>query len=233
LLAKRFAVPATAVAVVLLALPASAHVTVHSADAVSGGDDAEIVFRVPNEESTPTTKVEIALPADKPIAGVYAENKPGWSAVIKSTKLATPIKTDDGDITTAVVDVTWTATAGGTPVGGYDDFTLAAGHLPDTSSITFKAVQTYKNGDVVRWIETGSSAQHPAPVLTLGAAQPAATASPSPAVTVTASAAPVATNASSSDSTAKALGGAGLGVAVLAALLALGAFVRSGRSARS
>jgi uncharacterized protein len=230
LLAKRFAVPATAVAVVLLALPASAHVTVHSTDAVPGGDDAEIVFRVPHEESTPTTKVEIALPANKPIAGVYAENKPGWSVAITSTKLATPIKTDDGDITTAVVDVIWTATAGGTPVGGYDDFTLAAGHLPDTTSITFKAVQTYKSGDVVRWIETGSSAQHPAPVLTLGAAKPAASAAP--AVTVTASAAPAVTKASSDDSTAKALGGAGLGVAVLAALLALGAFVRSGRSTR-
>jgi uncharacterized protein YcnI len=232
LLAKRFAVPTTVVAVVLLALPASAHVTVHSTDAVAGGDDAEIVFRVPNEEAAATTKVEIALPANQPIAGVYAENKPGWSAAIKTTKLATPIKTDDGDITTAVVDVTWTATAGGTPAGGYDDFTLAAGHLPDTASITFKAVQTYKSGDVVRWIETGTSAQHPAPVLTLDAAQPVASASAAPAVTVTASAAPVATKASSDDSTAKALGGAGLGVAVLAALLALGAFVRSGRSAR-
>ena len=230
----RSALPVTAAAVVLLALPASAHVTVHGTDAVSGGDDAEIVFTVPNEEASPTTKVEIVLPADKPIAGVYAQTKPGWTFAVKRTKLATPIKTDDGDITTAVVDVTWTATAGGIPVGGFDSFTLAAGHLPDADSITFKALQTYKDGDVVRWIEAGEEAEHPAPVLELGtAAEPSSTPSPTPAVTVTASAAPVPAKTSSDDSTAKALGGAGLGVAVLAALLALGAFVRSGRRTRS
>ncbi|MCU1622816.1 MAG: hypothetical protein JWL79_1661 [Frankiales bacterium] len=232
---KRFALPATAAAVILLALPAAAHVTVHSGDATPGGDDAEIVFRVPNEEPAPTTKVEIALPADKPIAGVYAEAKTGWTFTVKSTKLATPIKTDDGDITTAVVDVVWTATAGGIPPGGYDDFTLAAGHLPETDSITFKAVQTYKDGTVVRWIETGASAEHPAPVLMLGTpttpGTPTVTASPQ--VSVSASAAPIATKTASDDSTAKALGGAGLAVAVLAALLALGALVRSGRSGRA
>jgi uncharacterized protein len=226
---KRFALPVTAAVVILLALPASAHVTVHSTDATPGGDDAEIVFRVPNEEPAPTTKFEIALPADRPIAGVYAEAKPGWTFTVKTTKLATPIQTDDGDITTAVVDVVWTATAGGIPVGGYDDFTLAAGHLPETASITFKAVQTYKDGTVVRWIETGASAQHPAPVLTLGTAPRTA----APEVSVTASAVPVATKTSSSDSTAKALGGAGLAVAVLAALLAVGALVRGGRSTRA
>lgn len=229
---KRFALPVAAAGILLAALPASAHVTVHSTDAVSGGDDAEIVFRVPNEENTPTTKVEIALPVDKPIAGVYAEAKPGWTFAVKTTKLSTPIKTDDGTITSVVTDVTWTATAGGTPTGGYDDFTLAAGHLPDTDSIEFKAVQTYKDGDVVRWIESGSDAEHPAPVLSLGAAtsdEPSAT----PSVSVSASAAPAATKTSSdSDSTGKALGGAGLGVAVVAALLALAALVRSGRTTK-
>ena len=232
MLTMRFALPMTALTVVLVALPASAHVTVHGTDAVSGGDDAEIVFTVPNEEATPTTKLEIVLPADKPIAGVYAQTKPGWTFAVTSRKLATPIKTDDGDITTAVVDVTWTATAGGIPVGGYEDFTLAAGHLPDAGTLTFKALQTYKNGDVVRWIETGQEAEHPAPVLELGTSTEPSE-SPSPAVTVTASAAPSPTRTSSDDSTAKALGGAGLGVAVLAALLALGAFVRSGRRAGS
>ena len=228
---KRFALPVAAAGVLLAALPASAHVTVHSSDATSGGDDAEIVFRVPNEESSPTTKVEIALPVDRPIAGVYAQNKPGWTFTVKTSKLATPIKTDDGSISTVVTDVTWTATAGGTPAGGYDDFTLAAGHLPDADSITFKAVQTYKDGDVVRWIETGQDADHPAPVLRLGGPTSEGP-SPLPSVTVTASAAPAETPASSgstSDGTAKALGGAGLGVAVVAALLALAALVRGGR----
>jgi uncharacterized protein YcnI len=221
----------------LLAVPASAHVTVHSDDASSGGDDAEIVFRVPNEEgAAKTTKVEIALPADQPIAGVYAENKPGWTVTTKRATLATPIETDDGSITTAVVSVVWTATAGGTGVGQYDDFTLAAGHLPETDEITFKALQTYSNGDVVRWIETGTDAEHPAPVLALGEATgesghhaTTATATVSAAPTVTATQAPVATKAGD-DSTAKALGGAGLGLGAMALLVAIGALVRGGRS---
>jgi uncharacterized protein YcnI len=225
---KRFALPIAAAAVLLAALPASAHVTVHSPDATSGADDAEIVFRVPNEEATPTTKLEIALPVDAPIAGIYVENKPGWTFVITRTKLPTPISTDDGKISTVVTGVTWTATAGGIPAGGYDDFTLAAGHLPEADSITFKAVQTYKDGDVVRWIETGDDSDHPAPVLSLrSAASPTSAASPAPVASST----PQATltqpsKTASDDSTAKALGGAGLGVAVIAALLAIAALAR-------
>jgi uncharacterized protein YcnI len=228
---KRFALPVAAVALLVVALPAAAHVTDHSSDARSGGDDAEIVYRVPTEETSATTKVEIALPADTPIAGVYAESKPGWKLTLRTSKLATPIVTDDGSISSVVSDVTWTATAGGIAEGGYEDFTLAAGHLPDAERITFKAVQTYASGAVVRWIETGDDSDHPAPVLELTAAPsaPSATASPS----VTRSAAPAAPAATGSDSTAKALGGAGLGVAVLALLLAVGALVRSGRSPRA
>jgi uncharacterized protein YcnI len=222
----------TGATVLLLAVPAAAHVTVHGEDAVRDGDDARIVFTVPNEESTAkTTKVDITLPTDTPIAGVYAENKPGWSVTTERVTLKTPIETDDGKITTAVNRVVWTATAGGTGAGQFDEFVLAAGHLPDTASLTFKALQTYSSGETVRWIETAADAEHPAPVLTLGAAADGV-AVPTPSVTVTtapsASAAPGATKASQ-DGTAKALGGAGLGVAVLAALLALGALLRSGR----
>jgi uncharacterized protein YcnI len=233
LTSTRLALPLTALALVVAALPAAAHVTVHGTDASPGADDAAITFRVPNEESSATTKVEIALPKASPIAGVYAESKPGWRATLHRFTLSTPIKTDDGTISTAVDTVTWTATAGGIPAGGYEDFSLAAGHLPDVTSLTFKAVQTYADGDVVRWIETGTDAEHPAPVLALTAAS-APTETPTPEVTVTASAAPVAAKDSSDDSDdSDALAAIGLGVAVLAALLALAALVRSGRRARS
>ncbi len=222
-----------AAAVLLLAGPASAHVTAHSSDATPGGEDAEISFRVPNEEASPTTKVLIAFPSDTPLAGVMPASKPGWRATTTSVKLAKPITTDDGDITTAVATITWTATSGGIPTGQYEDFDVAVGLLPDAKSLTFKAVQTYGDGDVVSWIESGDDAEHPAPVLSIGAAEAAPSAVPS----VSASAAPVAAEKAekaekaADDSTATALGGAGLGVAVLAALLALVALAR-GRSAR-
>ncbi|MCW2600941.1 MAG: hypothetical protein JWM02_2770 [Frankiales bacterium] len=223
-----------ATTVLLVAGPASAHVTVHSTDATSGGLDTQITFRVPNEEAkASTTKVEIVLPADKPFAGALAASKAGWKVVTTSHTLKTPITTDDGKITTAVSTVTWTATAGGTGPGMYDDFDIAVGQLPVTDSLTFKAIQTYNDGNVVRWIQQSapgatSHPDFPAPVLVLRAATAAVpSATPSSVPSVTAKAVPVASTQASNDSTAKALGGAGLGVGAVALLLALAALLRS------
>jgi uncharacterized protein YcnI len=230
----------------VLASPALAHVTVHSSDAVSGGSDAELSFRVPDEESSAsTTKVEIVLPTDQALAGAYAQPKAGWTLVTTNRKLATPITTDDGKITDVLATATWTATSGGIKANQYDEFNLAVGQLPKADSLVFKALQTYSDGNVVRWIELkapGATAdpEHPAPVLTLSSPAPAdAGGSSAPSASGSAaaspSAAPATTSSSdttkASDSSAKTLGGAGLGVAVLAALLALAALVRSGRAA--
>ena len=79
---------------------------------------------------------------------------------------------DDGDVTEAVSKITWTATAGGLNPGEFDLFTISAGPLPTKpNQLTFKAIQTYSNGDVVSWIEQtvkgAPEPEHPAPTLTL------------------------------------------------------------------
>ena len=52
------------------------------------------------------------------------------------------------------LEITWTATAGGLEPGQFDLFTISAGPLPTkTSKLEFKALQTYSDGDIVRWIE--------------------------------------------------------------------------------
>jgi uncharacterized protein len=175
---KRLALLLVAALAGLLALagPASAHVTVTAPGAVAGGSDQEITFRVPVEKNVDTTAVTIALPTDTPIASVEVQAVPGWTHTQKTTTLAKPIKTDDGDITDAVSQITWTAGAGnGLKPGEFGAFTIIAGQLPDTETLTFKAVQTYSDGTVVRWIEVaapGSNAEpaNPAPVLTLAKA---------------------------------------------------------------
>jgi uncharacterized protein len=172
---KRFALLTAAALAALLALagPAFAHVTVTAPGATRGGTDQEITFRVPVEKAIDTTAVTIALPTDTPIASVEVQALPGWTHTQKTSKLAKPIKTDDGDITDAVSQITWTAGAGnGLKPGEFGAFTIIAGQLPDTNSLTFKALQTYSDGSVVRWIEVaapGSSTepQFPAPVLDL------------------------------------------------------------------
>ncbi|HVV35082.1 MAG TPA: YcnI family protein [Acidimicrobiales bacterium] len=157
--------------VVLGATPALAHVTVDPSSAASGASDVTLRFRVPNEEDNSTTsKVELFLPTDHPIAGVAVEAAPGWTVTTETTKLAKAIHTDDGDITDVVSKVTWDG--GSIGAGQFAEFTIEAGALPDdTSSLVFKAVQTYANGDVVRWIDvptsSGAEPEHPAPTLKL------------------------------------------------------------------
>jgi uncharacterized protein YcnI len=168
------AVTAGAAALVAVAaLPASAHVTV-TPTSLPKGATGELTFKVPNEESNATTaKVELQIPTDHPIAQVLPRQIPGWTVAVKITTLATPLKTDDGTFTTAVSEIDWTG--GVIPVGQYQDFQVSVDPLPkDTSQLVFKAVQTYSNGDVVRWIDLTQPGQpapdHPAPVLTLTAA---------------------------------------------------------------
>lgn len=154
---------------------AFAHVTVSAPGARPGGSDQQISFRVPVEENSATTEVTIAFPTNHPIASVLVNPVPGWRNREKSVKLKKPIHTDDGDITTAVAQVTWKAQRGhGLQPGEAGIFTVLAGQLPNAHKLVFKAIQTYANGDVVRWIEQaapGSNAQpeHPAPVLRLDA----------------------------------------------------------------
>jgi len=156
---------------------ASAHITVSAPEATSGGSDTVIRFRVPDEsDAARTVGLKVRLPTDTPIASVLVQPKAGWSVSVRQSKLATPIKTDDGDITEAVSEIDWKVSAGGQGIapGQFDEFVLIAGQLPEARSLTFKAIQTYSDGSTVSWIEEpapGSSVEpeHPAPVLTLGA----------------------------------------------------------------
>jgi uncharacterized protein YcnI len=230
--ARRRAAAVTATAAVLVivtALPAAAHVTV-SPDPLPKGSTAELTFKVPNEESNATTtQVQLQIATDHPIAQVLPRQIPGWTVSVKTITLATPLKTDDGTFTTAVNEIDWT---GGTiPVGQYQDFQVSADPLPkDTNQLVFKAVQTYSNGDIVRWIDVAQAGQaapdHPAPVLTLTAADSTGTAADSTA-SPAASTAAVASTKSSSDSSGTV--GIWLGALGLAAGLAALALNLAGR----
>ena len=161
---------------------ASAHVTVAAPGVTAGASDAAIIVRVPTESDTAsTTGLKLQLPTDHPLAGVLVAPMDGWTATIKNTKLATPLKTDDGDLTEVVSEIDWQASAGGgIKPGFFGQFTIIAGKLPDAvNSLTFKAIQSYSDGSAVSWIEQaapGSSAEpeHPAPVLQLAAASSSA-----------------------------------------------------------
>lgn len=190
---------------------AAAHVSV-SAPSATPGRSTVATFSVPTESDTAgTTAVRITVPE---IATARTEPVPGWTAKIER------------DTQDRVVAVTWTANPGspGIRPGEFQRFVVSLGPLPESDSISFPAEQTYSDGTVVNWNETGDhdSAEHPAPVLTLGAATgdaaghdhgDQATAAP----------------AESSDTTARWLGGLGLALAALALGAGIGAVVRGRR----
>lgn len=158
------------IAVLALAGPAFAHIVITPSSAPAGSA-AELTFRVPDEEATAATvELQVKIPADHPIAQLLVKPVPGWTASVTTVTLAKPITTDDGTFDSAVSEVTWTG--GKILPGQFQDFAVAADPLPSgISQLAFKAVQTYSNGDVVRWIDLTQQGEpapeHPAPVLAL------------------------------------------------------------------
>jgi uncharacterized protein YcnI len=142
--------------VLVTATPAFAHVAVSPSE-VPEGEAAELTFRVPNEsDSANTTSVEIAMPADRAFQFVSAKAVPGWT--IDTAK--------EGD---AVTSITWSG--GEIAPGQFDEFSIVVGPVEGTGPLAFRAVQTYDDGDVVRWIdpmvEGEEEPEHPAPTATV------------------------------------------------------------------
>ncbi|WBO65229.1 YcnI family protein [Streptomyces camelliae] len=164
-------------AVLTLSVPAFAHVSVQPEGTAAKGGYAVVDFKVPNErDSASTTKVEVTFPADHPLASAMPEPMAGWNVQVTKSKLDKPLIVHGQKIDEAVTKVTWTAADGkGIQPGYFQKFPLSIGALPDNADqLVFKALQTYSDKEVVRWIEVPQAGQdepeNPAPVLQLSAA---------------------------------------------------------------
>lgn len=171
--AAALALGAVFVGVFGFASPASAHVTVSPPEATQGGY-ARVAFRVPTESDTAaTTKVEVTMPDDAPVASVSTMPVPGWSVATERRMLNPPLQLHGTQVTEAVSKITWTASdnAGIRP-GQFQEFPVSMGPLPEVDRMVFKTLQTYSDGKVARWIEEppangGAEPEDPAPVLKL------------------------------------------------------------------
>jgi uncharacterized protein YcnI len=151
---KRWIPAAVVVGVVLaIASPAYAHVEISSDNAASG-KPSNMTLSVPNEMSNAgTVKVDLRFPEGQQLTAVSVQPTTGWNATPSAT------------------GIVWT----GGPLTGENEvkFNFTATLPSDAKTLEFKALQTYDNGQVVRWIEEtpagGPEPEHPAPVLTLGA----------------------------------------------------------------
>jgi uncharacterized protein YcnI len=223
----------TAIGLTVGAGIASAHVTVNPNTAVAGSY-TKLTFRVPNESAKASTvKVTVNFPMDHPFASVSVKKEPGWVAKVTTSKLTTPVSDDDhATITQAVSSITWTADASGKiALGEFAEFDVSVGPVPKVPSVAFQAIQSYDDGSVVKWDEptpaSGVEPEHPAPVLTISAAEnnDAQAATAGATATTASTTAPAATLAATpvtgtSDNTARILGVVGIIVGAVALLVA-------------
>jgi periplasmic copper chaperone A len=238
---KRIVLTATMAGAIVLALaaPAAAHVTVDPSSAPKGST-VKLSFLVPNEEPTAkVTELQVAFPTppNTPIPTVDVESKPGWNVKVTSQKLAKPITTDDGTINEVVSLIDWKAK---TPADGiapeqFGEFTIDADGLPDNENeVVFKAIQTYSNGSVVKWIDPvtpgGPEAENPTPILQLTNPTGEATATTTPTTNAPASNRTTIVATSTQDNSARALGIIAVVLGAIALILATAALMKKRRA---
>jgi uncharacterized protein YcnI len=162
---RRLTVIALSITTGAFALPiaAQAHVSLHP-NVVPAEANVALTLRVPNESDTAsTTRVDIQFPPG--FLDVAADTPPGWSVSKVTEKLAKPVKTDEGTITTQVREVR--LTGGRITPGHFGQFTLAVAVPARPGTVlAFKTVQHYSDGTVTRWIGPASS-ENPAPTIDL------------------------------------------------------------------
>jgi uncharacterized protein YcnI len=166
-------IPAAVVlAVLALAPAASAHVTLQPSEAEAGGF-TRLDVRVPTErDDASTTKVVVQMPPG--FLSVSYEPEPGWDVELTMRQLDEPVEQFGEQVTEEVGEVTFTAAGEASAIGPgeFRDFGISVG-VPEGrpgSQLTFKSIQTYSSGEVVRWIGPPDS-ESPAPQVELTAAE--------------------------------------------------------------
>lgn len=170
---------AALVATLVLAPAAAAHVTLNPREWEAGGF-ARFAVRVPNErDNASTTKVSLRFP--EPILSAGFQPVEGWQRTVRMVELDEPIDVEGEQVTERIDTVTWSG--GRIRPGEFQEFGVSF-RTPEEpgTELAFPAVQTYSNGEVVRWIGP-SDADEPAPIVTVTEAPPEAGEAATPAAT--------------------------------------------------
>jgi uncharacterized protein YcnI len=207
---------------------AAAHVTINPGEWEAGGF-ARFAVRVPNERpNADSTEITVQFPES--VISASFQPVPGWERTVEMVALDEPIEEEGEEpITERIGTVTW---SGGTIAPGeFQEFGVSFQVPGDAvgQDLVFPSIQTYSNGEIVRWIGP-PDADTPAPIV---AVLPPTEEEQEAAGTPTAEeeAAPAASGSEEDDDSGLATVALILGIAGLAAgLAALGViFLRSPR----
>jgi periplasmic copper chaperone A len=144
---------------------AAAHVTVNPGEWEAGGF-ARFAVRVPNEQANAdTTEVTVQFPES--VISASFQPVPGWKRTVEMATLDEPVEVFGEQVTERIASVTW---SGGTIAPGeFQEFGVSF-QVPETpgEELVFPSLQTYSNGEVVRWIGPEDS-DTPAPIVAVTA----------------------------------------------------------------
>jgi periplasmic copper chaperone A len=170
---KQTAVAAlTAAAALTLPAAAGAHVTMQPGN-VPAGSFTKVDVRVPNErDNRGTVKVVLKLPNG--FHFLSYQKVPGWRVRVYREKLDTPVDLGGFSVDEQFTRVVWRARNARHRIapGQFQDFPLSV-RTPDGAPgtvVSFRAIQTYQGGEVVRWAGA-PDADQPAPRITLTATE--------------------------------------------------------------
>jgi uncharacterized protein YcnI len=157
-------------ALALLGAPAWAHVEVEADNPQAGATNVTLTFTGEAESTTAGIASErVYLPAGITPAQVHLKQAPtGWTFTPET----------DG----------FTVAGAALPKGTDAVWSVVIDKLPaDATELLFKTIETYGDGEIVRWIDEPQAGQpepdHPAPSVKLAAAAPGTAGSPTPAAT--------------------------------------------------
>jgi uncharacterized protein YcnI len=154
-----------AVALAMLAGPAFAHIQVRADKNQAGASDVTLTFTGEAENPNAGIRLErVVLPQGMAPADVTLVKAPaGWTFARTADGF-----TVGGTALTTGTDAIWSVRVARLPAGA--------------TRLSFKTLETYGDGQIVRWIEIGEPGQpepdNPAPLLTLTAAASPSAASP-------------------------------------------------------
>ena len=172
---------AAAIALILPAA-AAAHVTVSPTETPANGY-AMLDFAVPHGcDGAPTTGISIQMPPQ--VVSATPEEVAGWTVRTKEGKLPQPTEQHGEKVTEGVRQVTWTG--GPLPSAHLQRFGLNVALGGEAGeAVPFKVIQECAGGAETAWIQEvtadGPEPEHPAPTLTLTAAEDGHHASAEPA----------------------------------------------------
>ncbi|MCE5090140.1 DUF1775 domain-containing protein [Staphylococcus devriesei] len=128
---------------------ADAHVTLNP-KAVEPESYERVDVRVPVEQKDHTDKIELEVPKEAQVVNIQPVE--GYKYKLDKDK--------KGNIT----KITWKAKDKGIGPDEFMDFPLVVASPKEEGKYTFKAIQSYDNGDKVKWTGKEDS-EHPAPTL--------------------------------------------------------------------